>query len=523
MKHKSIQKIILENEKNNYVMLLWTVIGDILLAAGSLLTLYQLFKAVAWSWLAVIVMALLTLAGLCIGTIFKERFRYAGIINILPWVVLIIWHGVSGYWRGLLGWMNMMISAWNQMHESSVALFELPVTTDDLVAFSMLLTVLSITLGWYIVRGRHCLFAGLYVIFWTFVQLSGGYYDGLTCAVLFSSVAVIAFSEKRYMPTRRQLVWTGIIIICLGIMSAFQGQINGMKEMHDQTIEGIHVWRYGEHYLPEGDMRAADKLLEASQEMLVVQTEQEKTLYLKGYTGGRYVDGVWERLPASAYGDEYDGMFDWLKKQDFTPEAQVAQYYALGDSEDRPEINHINIQVADAEREYAYIPSTLAEIGEGRLSAVRDEGIFSKGLIGEKSYAFSELSGSKPSELMMMDSWVQSPQNTAQEKYVQAEAVYRNFVYDTYLTVEADLYDTIQTMFWEDYASDSDGIYSALSRVREVLTKNTYYTKYPEAAPEDEDAILWFLTGSHEGNSVMYASTAVEALRVHGIPARYDI
>ena len=149
----------------------------------------------------------------------------------------------------------MMISAWNQMHESSVALFNVSVLTDDLVAFSMLLTVVCITFGWWIARGRHCLIAGAYALIWSVFQLSGGYYKGVTCAILFMAVAAISFSEKMHMPTKRQLVWTGMIIVCLGLLSIFQGQMDGVKKVHDQTIEGIHTWRYGKHYLPEGDMR----------------------------------------------------------------------------------------------------------------------------------------------------------------------------------------------------------------------------------------------------------------------------
>lgn len=56
------------------------------------------------------------------------------------------------------------------------------------------------------------------------------------------------------------------------------------------------------------------------------------------------------------------------------------------------------------------------------------------------------------------------------------------------------MYDLMQKWFWEDYTSDSDGIYSAITQIR---------------------------TQSKEGNSMLYAATAVEALRAHGIPARY--
>lgn len=47
------------------------------------------------------------------------------------------------------------------------------------------------------------------------------------------------------------------------------------------------------------------------------------------------------------------------------------------------------------------------------------------------------------------------------------------------------------------------------------------YTYEPKKPPQGEDPILWFLTQSHEGNDVLYASAAVEALRTHGVPARY--
>ena len=47
------------------------------------------------------------------------------------------------------------------------------------------------------------------------------------------------------------------------------------------------------------------------------------------------------------------------------------------------------------------------------------------------------------------------------------------------------------------------------------------YTYEPKKPPQGEDPILWFLTQSQEGNDVLYASAAVEALRTHGVPARY--
>ena len=39
--------------------------------------------------------------------------------------------------------------------------------------------------------------------------------------------------------------------------------------------------------------------------------------------------------------------------------------------------------------------------------------------------------------------------------------------------------------------------------------------------PEGQDPLQWFLTTSRTGNQMLYVSAAVEALRAHGIPARY--
>ena len=68
---------------------------------------------------------------------------------------------------------------------------------------------------------------------------------------------------------------------------------------------------------------------------------------------------------------------------------------------------------------------------------------------------------------------------------------------------------------------DPNFVYRALRQVRDTLNETVTYTKAPQAAPEGEDPILWFLTQSRQGNDVLYASAAVQALRAHGIPARY--
>lgn len=47
------------------------------------------------------------------------------------------------------------------------------------------------------------------------------------------------------------------------------------------------------------------------------------------------------------------------------------------------------------------------------------------------------------------------------------------------------------------------------------------YSETAEAAPDNADPIAYFLTDSRKGNAVLYASATVQALRAHGISARY--
>lgn len=85
----------------------------------------------------------------------------------------------------------------------------------------------------------------------------------------------------------------------------------------------------------------------------------------------------------------------------------------------------------------------------------------------------------------------------------------------------AALVGGLQQLFWQDDPAADDGIYSAITRVREVLRQTATYTVSPQPAAEDVDPIRDFLTGSRQGNSMLYASAAVQALRSCGIPARY--
>lgn len=175
----------------------------------------------------------------------------------------------------------------------------------------------------------------------------------------------------------------------------------------------------------------------------------------------------------------------------------------------------------NASRDAVYAPASMEKVTDGDVHERRDALLKGRGLFGTRNYMVTEVSGTQPSELMVAESWVSNPQTEEQTAYAEAESVYRSFVYDAYTAADEKLLPVLNRLFWQDYDDENDGVYSALSRIREVLKAQVRYSETAEAAPDNADPIAYFLTDSRKGNAVLYASATVQALRAHGIPARY--
>lgn len=246
--------------------------------------------------------------------------------------------------------------------------------------------------------------------------------------------------------------------------------------------------------------------------MLNIHTEQEKSVYLRGFTGGKYENGTWKPLPDAAYGGENIGMLDWLQTQGLDPFTQSAAYYRL--TGDAPKANTVEVSVQNASRDAVYAPASMEKVTDGDVHERRDALLKGRGLFGTRNYTVTEVSGTRPSELMVAESWVSSPQTEEQTAYAEAESVYRSFVYDAYTAADENLLPVLNRLFWQDYDDENDGVYSALSRIREVLKAQVRYSETAEAAPDNADPIAYFLTDSRKGNAVLYASATVQSQKL---------
>ena len=242
------------------------------------------------------------------------------------------------------------------------------------------------------------------------------------------------------------------------------------------------------------------------------------------HSGGQKGVSVWKRYCAWDGAQPFETVLrtkngEWVQTQGFDLFTQSAAYYRL--TGDAPETNTVKVSVQNASRDAVYAPASMEKVTDGDVYERRDALLKGRGLFGIRNYTVTEVSGTQPSELMVAESWVSSPQTEEQTAYAEAESVYRSFVYDAYTAADEKLLPVLNRLFWQDYDDEKDGVYSALSRIREVLKAQVRYSETAEAAPDNADPIAYFLTDSRKGNAVLYASATVQALRAHGIPARY--
>ena len=503
------------------------ILISLLLIVGSLQALYGTW--VSWRPSAVMMVVMAFTGFFCAvsaGMLRKKSFAAAG-LWVLPWLLLFVITGFHGYFNGAKIWINEMITRWNEVKEGGLSLFSVEMNQGAMSAFTLLLALLIGELIWILVSGRHLIGSVVYCLVWLWVMLAGQTFDNWVAALFLTGFLWLWITDVS--PDfvcgliDGRMLWAGVLAAVILGASFLQpkGDLQWTEQLRGDMKQSIREFRYGKDTLPEGNLRESDTLMQSEEIMLQVTEEQEKNLYLRAFTGGLYENGQWREMPDSVYGQENAGILKWLKSQNFDPLMQSAQYYTLGGSTEVPGSNIVSVEVKGASRYYYYAPVSLETSLTKDFSEDKDMRINSTGLSGQKSYYFKEVSGTRPSELTVAQSWVEAPQNEEQEQYCKAEAVYRKFVYSTYVTVGKSEKDLIQSMFWKDYKSENDGIYSAVCHVRDVLSGKTVYADEPEKTPEGEDPLEWFLSGQGEGNSMQYASAAVLALRLHGIPARY--
>lgn len=517
-KRQKIQ-VVQPREASHRSQWLWRLAVAIMLLGGTLLTLESVWQSPEISRPAMVAVAVLACVCGAAASLLGKKNGAGWLLLVVPFLAALGLCGPANPLEGMKAWCNQLISGWNVLRQAGVSLFGQQATRADCLCFTLLLAaILGEGIG-LLMRRRLTAACGVLVFCLIMTQLTGNCFSPTGCALLVCGILGYGLSGRTIWVTRRTAAAWGICAaaMLLGAAPLPRQEMTAMTRLRESVSHQVRVMRYGEDTLPLGDLSETAKLHSEKDNLLNVQSQQEKNLYLRGFVGSVYEDGQWNTMPDSAYSGEYAGLLRWLSQQGFVPQNQVAQYYALTE-DTAPETNQVSVKTGAASRYYLYAPASLEQTPDnGREN--KDGGLRGKGLRGAGTYSYQEISSAKPAELTVAADWVSHPQSEAQRQYMQAEAAYRSFVYDNYTQADRNLTELMEQLFWQE-PEDGGTIYSAVSRVREVLRGSVRYDA-TAAAPEETEPVRWFLTEGYRGNDMLYASAAVEALRARGIPARY--
>lgn len=450
----------------------------------------------------------------------SRKTKAGWVLVAVPWILALAVTQMHGYFAGMKAWINGMIHNWNRIHEGGLSLFSGSMTRQDVWAFAIVCSIAIGGLSWWLVNSRHLMLCWVFSMIWLILMVLSGTFYAHACGFMFCGMFGIFAAGKDMKLKRTGIRWLAsiVVITVVATLATSDQTLSSVAQFREQVKKDIHDARYGKERLAAGDLAKAGVFQQDTDKMIRVTSEQKKNLYIKAFVGGIYRNGNWEKMPDSEYGGDNAGMLAWLKEQNFDPLTQVSQYYGL--CKKKPTANRVKIKVSGASRDYFYTTGTLKNVDNGKYKEKYDYGLRTKGILGERDYQFKEVFSSKPAELTVAENWLQNPKNKKQKTYSEAESVYRKYVYEHYTTVDDTMYQRMKEIFWKEYDAENDGIYSALTQIRKKLKENYSYKLYPDLA-EKNDVLTSFLNGESSGNSMLFASAAVEAFRTHGIPARY--
>ncbi|MGN0968691.1 MAG: transglutaminaseTgpA domain-containing protein, partial [Oscillospiraceae bacterium] len=225
--------------------------------------------------------------------------------------------------------------------------------------------------------------------------------------------------------------------------------------------------------------------------VLSVESDWTGRLYLRGAAYADYTGGSWEQLS-----DEAQAELDEIG-------LDTSSYFALARGAGA-QIYSAAITHLDGSSRMAYYPYQPADLSaiSGGVRYAADSYLRLEEPQGTYTVEFSD-------SYLMLD-----------------DEAYRQFVYEHYLNVPEELADVLADVWEEEEilipVSSPHAYKIALAReIADLLETTTEYDLQTPVTPEGEDFVAYFLTESHRGYCVHYASAAVMLLRMQGIPARY--
>lgn len=136
------------------------------------------------------------------------------------------------------------------------------------------------------------------------------------------ALLMLTWQKNKNAVSAASFLLVGVIVA--GVAAIFL-QTGTMQALSQNAKDTLHHWRYEkvEGLLPEGGLSEPVTKTESTDTLLSVTADTAQTLYLRGFVGDSYENGVWSALDAETAAEEKD-LFYWLHQSGFYPQSQLA-------------------------------------------------------------------------------------------------------------------------------------------------------------------------------------------------------
>ena len=501
--------------------------------------------------------ALLGLITLAVWSLPRFWGGLAGGLTVL-WAICILWN-----WTGAVQGAGITVRDitaifarrvyWGQAFSYKSGL--LPGQETGAVQLFLLLALagLALLLGWAVVRSRRWwvvlaltlppllpgLLADLYPDWLPFMALAACW-----CAMLLTALCRWAAPDRRGRLTLAVLPAVALVLALITVIFPREGYTrpawarkaeNSLLDFSGRLSDYLPHWIDGPFRFrstvtyvgaaEEADLAHAGPLSYTGRTVRRVTSDYDGRMYLRGSSLAVYEDGVWKPLPNGTYESYWSGQ-----------EPEVSPLYlpdALGPAS---RVYTVTVDNVGAVGRCVYTPYYLLsqDVNESGMLPVEDAYFARRQGQWTHTMTFSDRSPQTGASAHSSIPWDSSGGSfiidgnffvyDAAGNPVQAAALaYAGFVYDNYLDVPEDLQEILEQNTW--YATLATSFispsYDLAKRFGAYLGSFCEYDANAPAAPAGVDPVYYFLTESHRGYCMHYASAVTLMLRSVGIPARY--
>lgn len=505
--------------KNKHQWILPLVTGlvssIIFLLAGAELTG---FENIYSPWVMVLGAAGFCLAYGILAKLEKESWFYPGSLVLLFAMVLCgkgamlgafatVWNQIGVVWTTAYGQVLPQLEG---SGKESLMLFSIFVG-------GLTATLCSMVAFWhkriFVVVLPAVLFAGM-------VLLQNGDMDVyLTAALLFAACLLVCDSRETETKPLATMTsrWVPMILISMVLLVALStaGVQKWSVSVGEETQAHIHQARYETDYttLPEGDFSKKVSAKGGSQGALVVTMEKPEQLYLRGFTAADFDGTTWEPLDGATVAKQKNLLY-WLNCNGWNPQGFFATAAALGGAgEEEGFLQNITVQNLSACSKYLYVPYTL-HAGETLVA----ENISPDGVAGDgnRTHLYTAVTGGtdRISDVLKQ---LQHTEVKETKAYRQAESAYRDFIYENYMAIPAEVKDQMEG-YWKKAVKTYGGIDKMTTAEKQECIRGFMESCFPE---KGEAPKLSLPLEQAKDTAYQKATVAVMTLRYFGIPSRY--